>query len=90
MSRRLNLRGYQKCMIGSKVTAIFLNEWIFPIGEVASGLCLQPAVQACGNSIGKKSDGGVGTGKGFKVPLVCLSSWNSVHPMHWPERAAFK
>ena len=28
----LNLKGYQNCMIGSKLTAIFPNGWILPIG----------------------------------------------------------
>ena len=28
-----NLDGHQNCTTGSKVTAIFLNAWIFPIGQ---------------------------------------------------------
>ena len=33
----LNLKGYQNFIIDSKVTAILLNGWIWPIGGVASG-----------------------------------------------------
>ena len=32
----LNLRGYLNCIIGSTVTANFLNRWILPLGGVAS------------------------------------------------------
>ena len=37
------------CITGSKVWAILLNGWIFPIGEASAvkGLRLQPAPQAC-------------------------------------------
>ena len=35
--KTLNLKGHQNCTIGSKVTAILLNEWDLPIGGVASG-----------------------------------------------------
>ena len=45
----LNPEGHQNCITGSKVTAIFLNGWIWPIGGVlvVKGLRLQPAQQAC-------------------------------------------
>ena len=33
----LNLEGHPNCISGSKVMAILLNQWIFPIGGVASG-----------------------------------------------------
>ena len=33
----LNLEGHQNRITGSKVMAISLNGWIFPIGGVASG-----------------------------------------------------
>ena len=33
----LNPEGHQSCCIGSKVTAILLNEWILPTGGVALG-----------------------------------------------------
>ena len=36
-SEILNLEGHLNCCIGSKVPAIFLNWWILPTGEVASG-----------------------------------------------------
>ena len=29
----LNLKGHQNCTTGSRVTAILLNAWIFPIGQ---------------------------------------------------------
>ena len=29
----LNLKGHQKCITGSRVKAILLNGWIFPIGQ---------------------------------------------------------
>ena len=29
----LNLEGHQKCITGSRVTAILLNGWIFPNGQ---------------------------------------------------------
>ena len=29
----LNLEGYQNCIRGSRVTAILLNGWIFPVGQ---------------------------------------------------------
>ena len=29
----LNLEGHQNCTTGSRVTAILLNAWIFPIGQ---------------------------------------------------------
>ena len=29
----LNLEGHQDRIIGSRVTAILLNDWIFPIGQ---------------------------------------------------------
>ena len=43
----LNLEGHQNCTTGSRVTAIFLNWWILPIGGASAvqGLCLQPAQQ---------------------------------------------
>ena len=28
-----NPEGHQNCIAGSRVTAILLNEWIFPIGQ---------------------------------------------------------
>ena len=31
-----NFKEYQNCIIGSKVTAFFLNVWILPISGVAS------------------------------------------------------
>ena len=36
----LNLEGHPNCITGLKVTAIFLNEWILPIGgaSVVKGL----------------------------------------------------
>ena len=45
----LNPEGHQKPINGSKVTAILLKEWIWPIGEASAGkgLRLQPAQQAC-------------------------------------------
>jgi hypothetical protein len=33
----LNLEGHQNRITGSRVTAILLNGWILPVGEVASG-----------------------------------------------------
>ena len=33
----LNLKGHPNCITGSKVTAIFLKEWILPIGGASSG-----------------------------------------------------
>ena len=33
----LNPEGHRNCIIGSKVMAVWLNGWIFPIGGVASG-----------------------------------------------------
>ena len=42
----LNLKRYQNCIIGSKITGILLNEWVLPIGVVASvGVSAQPAKQ---------------------------------------------
>ena len=29
----LNFKGHQNCTNGSRVTAILLNAWIFPIGQ---------------------------------------------------------
>ena len=45
----LSLKGYQNHITGSKVTAIFLNGWILPIGGASAvkGVHLQPAQQAC-------------------------------------------
>ena len=45
----LILKGYPKCITGSRVTAILLNWWILPIGGALAvkGLRLQPAQQAC-------------------------------------------
>ena len=44
----LNLKGHPISIAGSKVTAILLNGWIWPIGGVSSrGVCVQPAKQAC-------------------------------------------
>ena len=44
----LNPEGHQNRMTGIKATAILLNEWIFPVGGVASGrVCAQLAKQAC-------------------------------------------
>ena len=45
----LNLKGYPKCIISSKVKAIFLNGWTLPNGGAFSvkGLRLQPVQQAC-------------------------------------------
>ena len=46
-SEILNPEGHLNCYIGSKVTAILLNEWILPAGGVASGrVC--PAACAAG------------------------------------------
>ena len=43
----LNLKGYQNTIIGSKVTAVLLNGWFFPIGGIAlGGVYKQPAEQA--------------------------------------------
>ena len=41
--------GHPNCIIGSKVTAYFLNGRILSIGGTSAGkdLCLQPAQQAC-------------------------------------------
>ena len=49
----LNLEGHPNCIAGSKVWAIFLNEWILPIdgASAVKGLRLQPAQQACYNWI---------------------------------------
>ena len=45
----LNPEGHQNPISGSKVTAILLKGWIWPIGEASAGegLRLQPAQQAC-------------------------------------------
>ena len=45
----LNIKGHPNCNTGSKVTAILVNGWIFPIDGASGvkGLCLQPAQQAC-------------------------------------------
>ena len=45
----LNPKGHQNPTSGSKVTAILLKGWIWPIGEASAGkgLRLQPAQQAC-------------------------------------------
>ena len=45
----LNPEGHQNSISGSKVTAILLKGWIWPIGEASEGegLRLQPAQQAC-------------------------------------------
>ena len=45
----LNPERHQNPISGSKVTAILLKGWIWPIGEASAGegLCLQPAQQAC-------------------------------------------
>ena len=45
----LNPEGHQHPISGSKVTAILLKGWIWPIGEASAGegLRLQPAQQAC-------------------------------------------
>ena len=32
----LNLEGHPNCITGSRVTAIFLNEWILPIGGASA------------------------------------------------------
>ena len=44
----INLDGHPNRITGSRVTAIFLNGYIFPIGGIASvkGLRQQPAQQA--------------------------------------------
>ena len=34
MTDNINIEGHSNCYIGSKVTAIFLNGWIFPTGGV--------------------------------------------------------
>ena len=34
--KTLNLKGHQNSIIDSKVTVIFLNGWVLPIGGVAS------------------------------------------------------
>ena len=53
----LNLKGHPNCITGSKVTAILLNGWIWPIGGASSvrGLRLQPAQQACLFTLGKET-----------------------------------
>ena len=45
----LNPKGHQNPIGCSKVTAILLKGWIWPIGgeSAGEGLCLQPAQQAC-------------------------------------------
>ena len=44
----LSPKKYKKCSTDSKVTAIFLNLWILPVGGVALGrVCTQPVEQAC-------------------------------------------
>ena len=45
----LNPKEHHNRITGLKVTAIFLNGWILPIGGVlvVKGLRLQPAQQAC-------------------------------------------
>ena len=45
----LDTEGHQNPISGSKVTAILLKGWIWPIGEASAGegLGLQPAQQAC-------------------------------------------
>ena len=42
-------KGHQNPISGSKVTAILLKGWIWPIGGASAGegLLLQPAQQAC-------------------------------------------
>ena len=48
LKENLNVEGHPNYIAGSKVTAILLNVWIFPIGEALSGrVCAQPAKQAC-------------------------------------------
>ena len=49
MKNFLNPNEHQTPIIGSKVTAILLKGWIWPIGEASAGegLRLQPAQQAC-------------------------------------------
>ena len=43
-----NLKGHKNRMIGSKVTAILLNRWIWPIGRFEAGrVCTQPAKHTC-------------------------------------------
>ena len=71
---------------------MLLNGWILPIGEVASGrVCACNLLSRLTLIHNERSQMVVlELAKGFKVPLVCLSSWNSLHPMHWPERAPFK
>ena len=46
-SENLNLESHQNRCIGSKVTAILLNEWILPTGGVALGMVC-PAASAAG------------------------------------------
>ena len=45
----LNPKGHQDPLSGSKVMAILLKGWVWPIGEASAGegLRLQPAQQAC-------------------------------------------
>ena len=45
----LNPEGHKNPISGSKVTAILLKGWIWPIGEASAGegLRLQPAQQTC-------------------------------------------
>ena len=44
----LSPKKYKNCSTDSKVTAIFLNLWILPVGGVALGrVCTQPVEQAC-------------------------------------------
>ena len=40
----LNLEGHPNCITGSKVTAIWLNGWILPIGGASLGRVCKPSV----------------------------------------------
>ena len=43
-----NAKGHQNCIIGSTVTASFLNIWIlFIVGIASERVCVHPAKQAC-------------------------------------------
>ena len=58
----LNLKGYQNCMIGLRVTGILLTEWILPIGGVASR-------RLCSRLVWKKP--------GYQVIFLLFSRVNS-------------
>ena len=65
----LNPEGHQNLISGSKVTAILLKGWIWPIGGASAGegLRLQPAQQACLVFFKKLS---------FNLKIVCCEIFN--------------